>query len=271
MLEPALVAGASGLLVVVCLAVFGPIVLPTDPHEVDLGRRLAPPHRGHWLGCDGLGRDVLARLVHGARRSLGVGFLVVAVSASTGIFLGTLAGAVGGWIDRCVVRIVDVLLAFPGLLLAIALGAVLGPGLGGTIVALGVVGWTGYARLARAEAASLAGRDFAEAARALGASPLRIVVRHLLPVAAPVLLVQTTFALSNAILADASLSFLGLGAAPPTPTWGGMLDEGRQLMLPAPHVLLAPAVALTGTVVALQLLGDGLRDRFEAAARPTSP
>ena len=259
----AIAAGALGLAAVVALALAAPLAAPADPYRTELSARLRPPDAEHPLGRDALGRDVLARLARGACTSLGVGVAVVTLSAMVGVLLGGLAGFAGGWVDELLARAIDVLLAFPGLLLAIALAAVLGPGFGNTILALSFLGWTGYARLARTEVASLARRDFAEAARALGASPARIVVRHLLPLAAPVLLVQATFGLSSAILAEASLSFLGLGMPPPAPTWGGMLDEGRQLMLVAPHLVLAPGTALAGTILALQLLGDGLRDRLD--------
>jgi len=254
------------VLVLVC-TLLGPHLVSADPLRVDLALRLRPPDAAHWLGCDGLGRDILARLAVAARRSLGIAAAVVTLSTITGVLLGAVAGYFGGWVDEGIARIIDTLLAFPGLLLAIALAAVLGPGTVNTIIALSALGWTGYARLARSEVASLTRRDFTEAARALGASPARIIVRHLLPLTAPALVVQATFGFSGAIVADATLAFLGLGASPPTPTWGGMLDEGRQLMVPAPHVLIAPGAALTATIVALQLLGDGLRDRL---ALPTT-
>lgn len=264
----ATLVGALGLSALALLALVTPLARPAEPHRTDLAARLRPPDAMHPLGRDALGRDVLARLARGARISLGVGVAVVAISLTAGVLLGGIAGWRGGWADEVLARIIDVLLAFPGLLLAIALAAVLGPGVGNTVLALSLLGWTGYARLARAEVASLARREFAQAARALGASPARIVVRHLLPLAAPVLVVQATFGLSGAILAEASLAFLGLGAPPPTPTWGGMLDEGRQFMLVAPHLVLAPAVALAGTILALQLLGDGLRDLLDVREPP---
>ena len=176
------------------------------------------------------------------------------------MILGALAGWRGGWIDVVLGRVVDVFLAFPGLLLAIALAAALGPSHRNVIVALAAFGWTGYARLTRAHVAATRHRPFVEAAVALGTSQTAIVRRHLLPAAVPLLLVQAIFGFAGAVLAEASLSFLGLGATPPTPSWGGMLDEGRLFMLVAPHVMLVPAAALAVTVLALQLLGDGLRD-----------
>jgi len=229
----------------------------------DLAGRLAGPHAGHWLGQDGLGRDVLARVVFGARVSFAVAAAVVGISLVAGVAIGTIAALAGGWTDLVIVRAIDVVLAFPGLLLAIALAAVWGPGVGNVVLALSALGWTGYARLTRSEVMRLRHATFVESAEALGASPLRLALRHILPLALPALLVQATFGVSGAIVAEASLSFLGLGVPPPTPSWGAMLDEGRQFLLVAPHLVLAPGAALAATVLALQLLGDGLRDRLD--------
>jgi peptide/nickel transport system permease protein len=252
------IGGAVLLFVVACAAASAHV--GGDPYRTELGARLRPPTAVHVLGQDALGRDVLARLVSGARVSLAVGGAAVALSLVIGTLLGATAGYRGGWFDEVLARLVDVLLAFPGLLLAIGLVAVLGPSLRNVVVALSVLGWTGYARLVRTEIATLRRREFVQAAQALGASPTRIVARHLLPLAAPALLVQATFGLSSAIVAEASLSFLGLGATPPTPSWGAMLDEGRAFLLVAPHLTVAPGAAIAATVLALQLLGDGLRD-----------
>jgi peptide/nickel transport system permease protein len=263
-------AGAAGtalLLATVCAA--GARCIGGDPYHTELGARLRPPSAAHVLGQDALGRDVLARLLHGARVSLAVGGAVVSLSLLIGTLLGAAAGYRGDWFDEVLARLIDVLLAFPGLLLAIGLVAVLGPSLQNVVLALSILGWTGYARLVRTEVATLRRRDFVQAAQALGASPARIVVRHLLPLAAPALLVQATFGLSSAIVAEASLSFLGLGATPPTPSWGAMLDEGRAFLLVAPHVTLAPGAAIAATVLALQLLGDGLRDWLDVHAGPS--
>jgi len=234
-----------------------------DGARTDLAGRLAGPSAAHPLGQDGLGRDVLARIVLGARVSFGVAAAVVAISLLLGVGVGSTAALAGGWTDLAIARVIDVVLAFPGLLLAIALAAVRGPGVANVVLALAALGWTGYARLARSEVARIRRAPFVEAARALGASPLALVVRHMLPLAAPALLVQATFGVSGAIVAEASLSFLGLGVPPPTPSWGTMLDEGRQFLLVAPHLVLAPGVALAGTVLALQLAGDRLRERLD--------
>jgi len=231
-----------------------------DATHTDLARRLASPSPTHWLGQDGLGRDVLARVVLGARVSFGVAAAVVTLSLVVGVAVGSIAALAGGWTDLVIARAIDVVLAFPGLLLAIALAAVWGPGIGNLVLALSALGWTGYARLARSEVLRLRRAAFVEAAEALGASPVALALRHVLPLAAPALLVQCTFGVSGAIVAEASLSFLGLGVPPPTPSWGSMLDEGRQFLLVAPHLVLAPGMALAATVLALQLFGDGLRD-----------
>jgi peptide/nickel transport system permease protein len=256
-------AGGGAVLLLLALAGAAAPHLAPDPYATDLGARLAAPHAGHALGQDSLGRDVLARVLRGTRISLAVGASVVVLSLLAGTTVGAAAGWRGGWFDELVARVIDVLLAFPGLLLAIALAAVLGPSVGNVILALSLLGWTGYARLARAEVAALRQREFVQAAAALGAGPARIVVRHVLPLAAPVLLVQATFGMAGAIVAESSLSFLGLGAPPPLASWGAMIDEGRPFMLVAPHVVLWPGIALATAVLALQLVGDGLRDALD--------
>jgi len=256
-------AGAAILLVLALGGAGAPLLAPHDPYAAALRERLRPAHGGHPLGHDTLGRDVLARVLYGARISLAVGVAAVTLALAVGVLLGAAAGWAGGWVDEAIARVIDVLLAFPGLLLAIALAAVLGPSLRNVVLALAVLGWTGYARLARAEVAALRRREFVQAAEALGARPGRIVVRHLLPLAAPALLVQATFGMAGAIVAEASLSFLGLGAPPPLPSWGAMIDEGRPFLLVAPHLVIWPGLALAATVLALQLLGDGLRDLMD--------
>jgi peptide/nickel transport system permease protein len=253
-------AGGLLLLALCLVGLAAPVFAPTDPLATALEERLRPPDEVHPLGRDALGRDVLSRLLYGARVSFLVGVATLTISLLVGVTLGAAAGWVGGWLDEALVRVIDVFLAFPGLLLAIALAAVLGPSLANVVLALSILGWPSYARLARAEVAGLRRREFVHAAEALGARPVRIVLSHILPLAVPTLLVQATFGIAGAIVAEASLSFLGLGVAPPTPSWGGMIAEGRTFMLVAPHVILFPGLALAATVLALQLLGDGLRD-----------
>ena len=253
----------ASTLVLAALLAAGTFVGRGAATRTDLAERLAGPTPSHWLGQDGLGRDQLARVAVGARISFGVAAAVVLASVMIGVTVGSVAAFAGGWTDLAIARAIDVVLAFPGLLLAIALAAVRGPGIANVVFALSALGWTGYARLTRSEVARLRRLPFVEAAEALGASPLAIAVRHVLPMAAPALLVQATFGFSAAILAEASLSFLGLGVPPPTPSWGAMLDEGRQFLLVAPHLVLGPGAALAATVLALQLLGDALRDRLD--------
>jgi peptide/nickel transport system permease protein len=263
-------AGLAGLLALTLAGVAAPLLAPGNPYAQARAERLAPPSAAHPFGQDALGRDVLSRVLYGARLSLAVGAAVVLVSLTVGVALGALAGWAGGWLDEALGRLIDVLLAFPGLLLAIALAAVLGPSLGNVVLALSLLGWTGYARLARAEVASLRRRDFVTAAAALGARPAHVVVRHLLPLATPVLLVQASFGMAGAIVAEASLSFLGLGVPPPLPSWGAMIDEGRSFLLVAPHLTLFPGLALAATALSLQLLGDGLGAVLDARAERTA-
>ena len=253
------IVGASVLLVLATLAVCAPVVAPHDPLRQDLALHLEPPSRAHPLGTDRLGRDVLSRLLYGARLSLAVGAAAVAGALAIGIVVGTLAGYGGRLGDELLMRATDVLLAFPGILLAIALAAVLGPSARNVVIALTVMGWPAYARLVRAEIRTAAARESTRAAEALGATPLRVAVKHLWPSARAAIVVQAAFGVAGAIVAEASLSFLGLGPPPPTPSWGAMLAEGRSFLLIAPHLVIAPAAALGVTVLAIQLLGDGLR------------
>ena len=253
------IVGASVLLVLATLAVCAPVVAPHDPLRQDLALHLEPPSRAHPLGTDRLGRDVLSRLLYGARLSLAVGAAAVAGALAIGIVVGTLAGYGGRLGDELLMRATDVLLAFPGILLAIALAAVLGPSARNVVIALTVMGWPAYARLVRAEIRTAAARESTRAAEALGATPLRVAVKHLWPSARAAIVVQAAFGVAGAIVAEASLSFLGLGPPPPTPSWGAMLAEGRSFLLVAPHLVIAPAAALGVTVLAIQLLGDGLR------------
>ncbi|WP_295539727.1 ABC transporter permease [uncultured Thiohalocapsa sp.] len=232
-------------------------------NRVDLPRILAPPSAALPLGADDLGRPVLARLVAGARTSLAVGFGVVLLSAVVGTLVGGVAGFAGGWSDLIVVRVIDVFLAFPGILLAIALAGILGPGLGNVVIALAAVGWVGYARLVRAQVLSLRRRDHVLAARALGAGPSRILRRHLLPLAVAPLIVEATFGVAGAVVAEAGLSFLGLGVQPPSASWGSMIRDGVAHMLVAPHLVAAPGLALMLVVLAVNLLGDRLRDHLD--------
>jgi len=253
--------------VAIGLAVLGPLLLPYDPSAQDLTRRLEGPSLGHPFGLDELGRDILARIASGARISLLVGLAVVSVSSVVGMLFGSIAGYFGGRVDDAISRVIDVLMAFPGILLAIALVAVLGPSLVNVVLALSVIGWVGYARLVRGQALRTREFEFVQAARALGATSSRIVLRHVLPTAFPSVIVQATLGMAGAIIAEASLSFLGLGVQPPTPSWGTMLDAGRSHLFDAPHLTIFPGMAIALLVLGFNFLGDGLRDRVDPKMR----
>lgn len=254
--------GVAFVIGVVVLAVLGPWLSPYDPAAQLLPLRLQGPSLAHPFGLDELGRDIFARLIVGARISLLVGVAVVSVSASVGLVIGAVAGYAGGWVDALVGRVMDVLLAFPGILLSIALVAVLGPSLAHVVLALVVGGWVGYARLVRGQALKLRELEFVQAARALGAPSWRVLRDHVIPGVLPALIVQATLGMAGAIIAEASLSFLGLGVQPPTPSWGTMLDAGRGHLLDAPHLTLVPGLAIALLVLGLNFVGDGLRDRM---------
>lgn len=247
----------------VAVALAGPWLVSADPRTQELALRLAGPTWSHPLGLDELGRDILARLVAGARISLLVGASVVSVSAFVGLLVGGVAGYAGGWLDTLIGRVIDVLMAFPGILLAIALVAALGPSLRNVVIALTTIGWVGYARLVRGQVLKAREFDYVLAARSLGASGPRLLLRHVLPFAFPAVLVQATLGMAGAIVAEASLSFLGLGVQPPTPSWGTMLDAGRSHLLDAPHLTVFPGLAIALLVLGFNFLGDGLRDRID--------
>jgi peptide/nickel transport system permease protein len=250
----------------IAIAIVGPWLAPDDPTVQQLPLRLAGPSWAHPFGLDELGRDILARLLAGARISFAVGVSVVSISTVVGVAIGALAGYRGGWLDDLVGRVMDVLLAFPGMLLAIALVAMLGPSLWHVVFALTIIGWVSYARLVRGQLLAVREMEYVQAARAIGAAPPRIILRHLIPATWPSLVVQGTLGLAGAMLAEASLSFLGLGVQPPTPSWGAMLDAGRSHLFDAPHVTLFPGLALALTVVAFNLAGEQLRDRLEVSS-----
>jgi peptide/nickel transport system permease protein len=259
----------GGFIVVVAAiaAVVGPFVVPFDPAAQDLALRLAGPSAAHPFGLDELGRDILARVLAGARISFLVGLTVVSVSASIGTLLGAVAGYAGGIVDDVISRVIDVLLAFPGLLLAIALVAVLGPSLGNVLFALTIIGWVGYARLVRGQVLRAREFEYVQAARALGAGVPRILGWHVIPTALPAVVVQATLGMAGAIIGEAALSFLGLGVQPPTPSWGTMLNGGRAHLLDAPHLTIFPGLAIAVLVLGFNFLGDGLRDATDPKSR----
>lgn len=256
-------AGTLIVILAIVAALAGPVLWPYDSSSQDLARRLEAPSLAHPLGLDELGRDILARLLQGARISLLVGIAVVSVSSTAGMLFGSIAGYFGGRIDDVISRVIDILMAFPGILLAIALVAVLGPSLVNVVIALSIIGWVGYARLVRGQALRAREFEFVQAARASGAGAARIVVRHILPTAIPAVVIQATLGMAGAIIAEAALSFLGLGVQPPTPSWGTMLDAGRAHLFDAPHLTIFPGVAIATLVLGFNFLGDGLRDRVD--------
>src|SRR6476620_1991725 len=255
--------GASIAAIFILMAIFAPWIATHDVTVQDLANRFASPSSEYWFGTDSLGRDVFSRVVFGARISLEVGITVVVISSLTGTIIGSIAGFYGGFVDKFLSGYVfNVFLAFPGLLLAIALVAFLGAGLGKTILALCVIGWVGYARVMRGQVLKVREYDFVQAARALGASDLRILFTHIMPNAVQPLIVQASLGMAGAVLSEASLSFLGLGIPPPAPSWGTMIEEARgfDILYNAPHVLFFPGIAIALTVLAFNFIGDGLRE-----------
>lgn len=253
--------GLSIIMVLTLTAVFAPWLAPYDPAFQRLPERLDGPSWNHPFGNDELGRDILSRIVLGTRVSMRVGATVVLLSGIAGVFIGGFAGYVGGKLDTFVtVVVINSLLAFPGILFAIALVAFLGPGLDRLIFALASIGWVGYARLARGQVLKVKALEFVEAGRALGASSGRIFVNHILPNIIQPVLIQASVGMAVAILSEASLSFLGLGIAPPTPSWGAMLNDARNHLFDAPHMVIFPSIALVLTVLSFNFLGDALRD-----------
>jgi peptide/nickel transport system permease protein len=264
-------AGRWGLalsLVLIVLALAAPWLAPADPTAQHLAVRLAGPSAAHWMGTDELGRDVLSRVLFGARISMLVGVSVVFGAGIVGFAIGAVAGYCGGWFDRLVnIVLINAFLSFPGILLAIAFAAFLGPGVSKVILALVVTGWAGYARLARAQILQAKEMEYVLAARSLGASPVRILVRHLMPNILQPVLIQATIGMAGAILAESTLSFLGVGVLAPMPSWGAMLNDARGHLFDAPHLVLFPALAIMTAVLAFNLLGDALRDWMDPRMR----
>lgn len=263
-------AFTAGLLLTVALivvALAAPLFAPFDPNAQDTGRRLEAPSKQHLLGLDDLGRDVLSRIIYGARVSLRVGFSVVLIASVIGVTLGSMAGYFGGWTDTIIMRVTDILLAFPGILLAIAMVAVLGPSLNNVVLALATIGWVGYARLVRGQVLKVREMEYVTAAKALGAKSPRVILRHVLPNVMNPVIVMATLGLAGAILAEAALSFLGLGVQPPTPSWGAMLTAGRRYLGIANHLAIFPGAAIMAAVMGLNFLGDGLIDALDPKYR----
>jgi len=266
--SPLTAIGIALIVIFVVCAIFAPWLSPQDPAYIDLPNRLQSPSAHHLAGTDELGRDILSRLIWGARISMFVGSSVVACSLLLGLIVGSLAGYYGGRIDRFVnIVLMNAFLSFPGILIAIAFVAFRGPGILNLVLALSLGGWVGYARLVRGQVLAVREREFIEAARALGASDLHIVLRHILPNIIQPVIVQAAIGMAGAVLAEATMSFLGLGVPPPTASWGSMLNDARSHLFDAPHLVLFPAITVMLAVLAFNFIGDALRDFLDPRSR----
>lgn len=263
------VFGAAVVFILIVVALFAPWVAPRDPFAVDLDAYREPPSSKYLLGTDSSGRDVLSRLIYAARVSLSVGVLAVGVYACIGIVLGSLAGYYGGWVDHLVMRLADVLLSFPLLLLLLTLVAIVGPSIWNAILVIGFVGWPGLARLVRGELLSLKTQEFVEAARAAGATDARIILLHMLPNVLPTVMVNLTLGVAHAILLESSMSFLGVGVPPPTPSWGNMMTDAQSLTIlrDMPWLWLPPGAMIAVSVLSINFIGDALRDALDVRAQ----
>jgi peptide/nickel transport system permease protein len=261
--NPLAMVGLGIVLLLVLTAFLAPLLAPASPYAQDLAQRLARPSTGHWLGTDELGRDVLSRLLFGARVTLLIVALVVVIVGPVGLAVGTVAGYAGGWVDTLLMRVTDIFLAFPRLVLALAFVAALGPGIQNAVIAIALTSWPPYARLARAETLTIRRSDFIAAARLAGASPLRIVWGQIVPLCLASMIARLTLDMAGIILTAAGLGFLGLGAQPPTPEWGAMISTGRQYMLDSWWVAAMPGLAIVTVSLGFNLLGDGLRDMLD--------
>lgn len=255
--------GGSIVFIYIILAVLAPLISPYDPYEIDLVNKLQPPSADHIMGTDDKGRDIFSRILYGSQLSLAVGFVSVFIGALFGIVLGIVSGYYGGWVDTIIMRFIDVLLAFPGLLLALAIVSALGPSLINVMIAVGVFSIPTFARIVRGSTLSVKKMEYIDAIRVLGASDLKIIFVHILPNIMSPIIVQGTLRLATSILSVAGLSFLGMGAQPPTPEWGAMLSDGRDFLFTAPHIALFPGIAIALIVLGFNLFGDGLRDALD--------
>jgi len=258
--SPLAIAGLFIVLTLIFVAIFAPYIAPHDPITMNLDNRLAPPSMSHLLGTDELGRDILSRIIHGAGVALKIMIIVLAIDLPLGTLLGLVAGYFGGWVDEVIMRIADIFMAFPRLILAMAIGAALGPSLVNTMIAIAVTMWPTYARLARGEALSIKERTFIEAEKALGTSKTRILLSSILPLCSSTIIVRATLDMGNVIRIAAGMSFLGLGAQPPTPEWGLMVSTGRSFLISQWWVPTFPGFAILLAVFGFNLLGDGIRD-----------
>lgn len=266
--QPLAALGIVLLVLFLVCAVFAPWLAPYDPAQLDLTGRLMPPSAAHWFGTDELGRDILSRTIYGARISMIVAVSVVGLSLALGLVAGCLAGFYGGVTDTILnVYVTNAFMSLPGILLAIAFVAFMGPGLTNVILALAISGWVGYARLVRGQVMAVKEREFVEAARALGASDMRVLCRHILPNIVQPLIVQGAVGMAGAVLAEATLSFLGLGVPPPAASWGSMLNDARSHLFDSPHLVFFPAMAVMFCVLSFNFIGDALRDFLDPRTR----
>ena len=267
--DPGAIFAASVILALVLVAVFAPQIAPWDPARPDraVSFRASPPSAEHWFGTDRAGRDVFSRVIYGARVSLAVGFGSQLLSLALGILFGLMAGYFGGWVDVLISRFIEILQAFPSLLLLIVLSVTLGPGLVTAYIALGIVGWSGVARLVRGEALKLKNSEYVEGARALGSGSARLLFKHIFPGVLPSLIVIYSIGVGGAIIGEATLSFLGLGVQPPTPSWGQMIADGQSYLTTAWWISVFPGAAIAIVVIAFNFMGDGLRDALDPRMR----
>ena len=259
--------GLALVLVLFAVALFAPWLAPYDPLSINLEEVLTPPSPAHYLGTDTLGRDVLSRIIFGARISLLVGFVAVGIATLIGLFIGALAGYYGGWVDSALMRLVDLMLCFPAFFLILAVIAILEPSIWNIMAVIGLTGWMGVARLVRAEFLSLREREFVTAARALGAGDTRLILRHMLPNALTPVMISATLGVAGAILTESALSFLGLGVQPPTPSWGNILTAGKDNIEIAWWLSVFPGLAILITVMSYNLLGEGIREAIDPRLR----
>lgn len=263
-------AALIGLVIFILLiivAILAPIIAPYDPNAQNIPNRLAQPSSSHLLGTDEFGRDIMSRIIWGTRISLIVGFSVVAISISIGIIVGAVSGYYGGRVDTFLMRITDVFLSFPGLILAIGIMVILGPSLTNLILTLGIISWPTATRVVRGQALSIRDADYIQASKAIGTSGIKIILEHIIPNTISPVIIVATLGMGFAILAEAGLSFLGLGVVPPTPSWGSMISEGRTYFLVSPNMMTFPGLAISITVLAFNVIGDGLRDALDPSLR----
>ncbi|KGR77915.1 nickel transporter permease [Ureibacillus manganicus] len=263
----AAIAGATVVFTIMILAILAPLIAPYDPTHIDMSKKFQGPSSEHWLGTDDKGRDILSRLLFGSRISLTVGILSTLLGAIVGVVLGIVAGYYGKWIDSVIMRICDVLLAFPGLLLALAIVSILGPSTTNTIIAIAIFAVPTFARIVRGSTLSVKKLEYVDAIRAMGSRDTRIIFKHILPNITSPIIVQATLYIASAIITASALSFLGLGTQPPDPEWGTMLSNGRSYIAQAPHITLFPGLVILLVVVGFNLFGDGLRDALDPKSK----